>query len=121
MDRNAATTSPTGPVWLGWWRRPAPEQRILIWMCVLIAVNQAGFGSVVAVVALYAGNFGVTQAAIGLTITVYGLARFLVNVPAGQISERFGRRWAMALGGVVSVGGNLLCGLAATYPYFVTG
>ena len=53
-------------------------------MCVLIGINQLGFGSVVPVLPLYARSFGVSQAAIGLAIAVYGLARFLVAVPGGS-------------------------------------
>jgi hypothetical protein len=48
----------------------ANAKRILIWMCVLIAVNQLGFGAVVPVIALYARSFGVTQSAIGLAIAI---------------------------------------------------
>jgi hypothetical protein len=48
---------------------PSREQsRILTWMCILIAVNQLGFGAVVATVALYARSFGVGQSAIGMAI-----------------------------------------------------
>ena len=54
------------------------RNRILIWMCALIAVNQLGFGSIVPVIALYARSFGVLQSAIGLAVGIYGLARFLV-------------------------------------------
>src|SRR5690606_32191604 len=60
--------------------------RILIWMCVLITANQLGFGAIVPVVPLFAQQFGVSQSAIGLTIAVFGLARFLVNVPAARIA-----------------------------------
>jgi MFS family permease len=63
-------------------------------MCVLIAVNQLGFGAVVPVIALYARSFGVTQSAIRLAIAIYGLARFLVALPAGQLGDRLGRRTA---------------------------
>ena len=41
------------------------ERRVLIWMCMLIAVNQLGFGAVVPSLALYAQSFGVTASAIG--------------------------------------------------------
>ncbi len=93
--------------------------RILIWMCVLIAVNQLGFGSVVPVLPLYARLFGVRQLAIGLAIAVYGLARFLIALPAGQLADRLGRRAALALGGLVTAVGNLLCASAPSYPAFV--
>jgi len=99
-------------------REPAAT-RILTWMCVLIAVNQLGFGSIVPALALYARSFGVAQSAIGLAIAVYGLARFLIAVPAGRLADALGRRATLAVGGVVSALGNLLCALAPTYPAFV--
>jgi MFS family permease len=93
--------------------------RILVWMCVLIGINQLGFGSVVPVLPLYARSFGVSQAAIGLAIAVYGLARFLVAVPVGHLSDRLGRRPALAIGGLITAAGNLFCAYAPNYPTFV--
>ena len=99
-----------------------PKNRnILIWMCVLIAVNQFGFGSVVPVVALYAQDFGVSQAAIGLTIGVYGLARFLVNYPSGRLTEQIGRKPTLAIGGAITVAGCIACAMAPNYPLFLAG
>jgi MFS family permease len=98
---------------------PSAGSRILTWMCVLIAVNQLGFGSIVPALALYARSFGVAQSAIGLAIAVYGLARFLVAVPAGRLADALGRRTTLAIGGVVAAVGNGLCALAPTYPAFV--
>src|SRR5947207_15978501 len=98
--------------------RPNPT-RVLVWMCVLIAVNQLGFGTVVPVLALYARSFGVSQSAIGLAIAAYGLARFLLAVPAGQLADRSGRRAALAAGGLVTAVGNVLCAYAPTFATFV--
>ena len=78
----------------------------LFWVCLLIFVNQLGFGSIVPVVPLYADAFGVSAAAIGATIAVYGAARFAMNVPTGYLADRFGRQKALALGGLVTVVGN---------------
>ncbi|MGH2534506.1 MAG: MFS transporter [Thermomicrobiales bacterium] len=97
----------------------AERRRILVWMCVLIAVNQLGFGAIVPVIPLYAEEYGVSKTAVGLTIAIYGLARFLLNVPAGQIADRRGRRWTLALGGVVSVVGNLACAAAPDFATFL--
>ena len=60
-----------------------PEHRILIWMCVLIAVNQLGFGAIVPALPLYARAFGVPVSAVGMAVAVYGLARFCIAVPTG--------------------------------------
>lgn len=99
---------------------PSREQsRILTWMCILIAVNQLGFGAVVATVALYARSFGVGQSAIGMAIASYGLARFLIAAPIGQLADGLGRRATLALGGLVTAVGNLLCAWAPTYGAFI--
>jgi len=92
---------------------------VLIWMCVLICANQLGFGSIVPVIALYAEDFGVSQTAIGLTIAVYGLARFLVNLPAGRLADLVGRRPTLALGGLITVAGTALCATAPNYEVFL--
>src|SRR5215472_5657537 len=99
---------------------PSPT-RVLVWMCVLIAVNQLGFGSVVPVLALYARSFGVTQSAIGLAIAAYGLARFLVSMPVGRLTDVVGRRTALALGGLVTAAGNMICAVAPSFTVFITG
>jgi MFS family permease len=93
--------------------------RILVWMCVLISVNQLGFGGIVPALALYARSFDVTQSAIGLAIAVYGLARFLVAMPAGRLADGLGRRRTLLAGGLLSAVGNALCAVAPTYGAFV--
>ena len=99
---------------------PIPhERRVLLWMCVLVAVNQLGFGSIIPVVPLYAQSFGVSQFAIGMTVAVYGLARFAVAIPTGQIADRLGRRPTLAIGGLVSTAGNLWCAVATSYEELV--
>ena len=98
---------------------PRESRTILIWMCLLIAANQLGFGAVAPVIALYAEDFDVSQTAIGLTIAIYGLARFLINVPAGQLADRFGRKSTLAIGGVITVAGTVLCAVSPNYPVFL--
>lgn len=95
------------------------ERRVLIWMCVLVAVNQLGFGAMVPSLPLYAQSFGVPASAIGLAVAVYGLARFVSAVPAGQLADLLGRRPTLAIGGLISGLGNLWCAWAATYPEFI--
>lgn len=97
----------------------ADERRILAWMCVLIAVNQLGFGAVVPVLPLYAQSFDVSQSAIGATVAVYGLGRFLVAMPTGRMADWLGRRPTLAIGGAVSALGNLGCALAGSYSELV--
>ena len=88
-------------------------------MCVLIGVNQLGFGAIVPVLPLYAQAFGVSVSAVGMAVAIYGLARFLIAMPIGRLSDAFGRRTALALGGLLSAIGNIWCAWAADFPEFV--
>ena len=88
-------------------------------MCVLIAVNQLGFGAIIPVLPLYAESFGVSQTAIGMTVAVYGLARLVVALPSGRIADRLGRRSTLAIGGLISGAGNLWCAYASSYDELV--
>lgn len=61
----------------------------------------AGQGVVSPILPLYAKDFGVSATMVGLTLTVFALARLVVNVPAGMIADRFGRR-------ILLIGGPIL-------------
>lgn len=99
--------------------RHTSERRVLLWMCVLVGVNQLGFGGIVPVLPLYAQSFGVSASAVGLTVAIYGLARFVIAAPSGYLSDRLGRSPTLAIGGLVSALGNLWCAAAASFPEFV--
>jgi len=88
-------------------------------MCVLISINQLGFGSVIPVLPLYAQSFGVQASAIGMAVAIYGLARIFVAVPSGQLSDRLGRRPTLAIGGIISALGSFWCAVATGYPEFI--
>ncbi|MEM7406047.1 MAG: MFS transporter [Pseudomonadota bacterium] len=92
---------------------------VLIWMCVLICVNQLGFGGIVPAMPLYADTFGVTSTAIGAAVAIYGLARVVIAMPTGQCSDRLGRRPTLAIGGLVSALGNLWCAEADSFTTFM--
>jgi MFS family permease len=103
------------------WRRRYQQNRILFWICLTIFVNQLGFGSIVPVVPLYADTFGVSLTAIGLAVAVYGAARFLFNLPTARIADRWGRREALAIGGMLTVVGSLISATAPDYWMFLIG
>ena len=87
-------------------------------MCVLVAVNQLGFGAMVPSLPLYASAFGVSTSAVGLTVAIYGFARFLVILPGGQMSDWLGRRPMLAIGGLISAAGSFWCAEATSFIEF---
>ncbi|HXI15399.1 MAG TPA: MFS transporter [Chloroflexota bacterium] len=96
-------------------RQRLAGNRILLWVCLVIAVNQLGFGIIVPVTPIYARTFGVSEVAIGLVVAVYGLGRFLFSAPTGKAADRFGRKRTIFAGTILTCVGSLLCGLATDF------
>jgi len=74
----------------------------------------AGQGVVSPVLALYAKEFGVGTTMVGLTVTVFAVARLIVNIPAGIIADRFGRRVILIGGPAITAIGMIGSGFADT-------
>lgn len=94
-------------------------RNVLIWMCVLIAANQLAFSANTPILAQYAESFGVSMTAIGFTFAIYGLARLILNIPAGSTADSFGRKPALAIGGALSAISSVGCALAPNYEIFI--
>lgn len=94
-------------------------RNVLIWMCILIAANQLAFSANTPIIAQYAESFGVSMTAIGFTFAIYGLARLLLNIPAGSTADRLGRKPALAIGGLLSGISAIGCAIAPDYELFL--
>ena len=86
----------------------------LIAICISTVMVMAGQGVVSPVLPLYADSFGVSTALIGATVTAFGLARLVTNVPAGLFADRNGRRLLLVGGPMVTAVGMLGSGLAGS-------
>jgi DHA1 family multidrug resistance protein-like MFS transporter len=99
--------------------RPLIENQTLLILCTTTIVVMMGHGIISPVLPLYAQSFGVGTAMIGLTITVFGAARLVVNLPAGFLSERYGRRLLLFGGPAVMALGSLASGFAPTFGWLI--
>ncbi len=92
----------------------------------VVAFAHAAMMIVVPTVPAYVDKLGGTAIMVGLTFTAYSLARLIMNIPAGVMSERLGRRKVLLAGALgVAVFGTL-SGLAPNIPLlllyrFLTG
>ena len=86
----------------------------LIAICISTVMVMAGQGVVSPVLPLYADSFGVSTAMVGATVTAFGLARLVTNVPAGLFADRHGRRFLLVGGPLVTAVGMLGSGLAGS-------
>ena len=85
-------------------------------MCVLILVNQLGFGLITPVLPAFARSFGLSASAVGFVIASYGLARFVANVPAGNLAKRRGRRVVLVVGTAITSVASALIATATNLP-----
>ena len=88
------------------------EVSVLVVASFFVAV---GFGIIVPAIPLFARSFGVSNAAVGLIISLFALARFASGLFSGKLVDKFGERTIFAVGVAfvaLSVG---LSGLAQSY------
>ena len=96
-------------------------------LCVAIAVNSAGMGAISPVLPLFMEQeYGVSAAAIGITIGLFGFGRLVTSVPAGYLAQRYGRRSVLGLGAAINTLGAAMVSVSFSYAWltgwrFVSG
>ena len=88
------------------------EHEQLLMISISTVLVMAGQGVISPVLPLFAKNFGVGAAMIGLTLSFFALARLILNVPLGVLSDRYGRRLLLISGPLVTAVGMYGSGFA---------
>lgn len=78
------------------------ENEVLLLLSAQVFLIMLGLGLVTPILPLYAQSFGVGAAAVGSLVTVFGIARMVINIPAGQWTDRFGRRILLVAGPLIT-------------------
>eukprot|EP01083_Nonionella_stella_P197243 725342_1 len=71
-----------------------------------------GIGVILPVMPQFANEIGINTMQYGLVISVMGVTRLLMNVPAGLITDKFGRKSTLVGGPVISALGTLIIATA---------
>ena len=87
------------------------ENPTIMLLCVSTALLTSGQGMVAPILPLYADSLGVSVATVGLVISVFGLARFMTNIPTAILAQRYGRRLPLVVGPFIAAFGNGMAGL----------
>jgi len=91
---------------------PLREHEQLLMISISTVLVMAGQGVIAPVLPLYAEALGVSAAVIGLTLSFFALARLILNVPLGLLSDRYGRRVLLVAGPLVTAAGMYGSGFA---------
>lgn len=96
-------------------------------LCAVVALNSFGMGAVAPVLPLFLEHeYGVTAAEVGIAVGLFGVGRLVTSVPAGYLSQRYGRRHILALGAAINVAGAAMVSVSFSYLWltgwrFVSG
>lgn len=103
---------------------PLPKQNIwrneiLLILCVEELFLMMGLSFLGPIIPKFVGELGVGAGemgrAVGMAITAYGVARAVMDIPAGRLVRRFGRRFVLIAAPAVVTVSALGCGLADAY------
>lgn len=108
-------TQGKGRGFLGWSQHP----NILLAVMTQTFINMLGVGIVGPVLPLYAASFGVSTAMVGLLNSAFGIARIPINIPAGSLADRLGRKPLLVGGFLITATSALLTGLANSFGQIV--
>ncbi|MBA2565643.1 MAG: MFS transporter [Gemmatimonadetes bacterium] len=98
------------------------ELRALSALCAVYGLRLLGLYMVLPVLSLYArGLEGSTPLLTGLSVGVYGFANMLLVLPFGVLSDRVGRKRAIALGLCVFAAGSVLAGATKSIAGLLAG
>jgi MFS transporter, DHA1 family, multidrug resistance protein len=86
---------------------------------VTVAGHMLMMGSLAPVLSLYAKTFGVSEWAAGLVITIFGLGRLAVDIPAGLFADKMGRATLLWLGPAIAAAASLGAALADDYTLLI--
>lgn len=78
-------------------------------LCVIALLAMFSTQMINPLLAIYAKQVGAVGVWIGLSVSAYWLARFLLEIPSGFISTKFGYYVPMAVGLLLTAIGNILC------------
>lgn len=81
-----------------WWHPSADASGPPLGLLMGMFFTYVGIGMVWSILTVYATSLGASAATAGATISAFGASRLLVSIPAGVISERFGRVRVMLVG-----------------------
>jgi len=95
------------------------DKRILM-MSASTFIIMLGAGIIVPILPKYAENLGASYIYVGFTVSAFGLARIITDIPSGTLSDIVGRRFTLLLGTILYVASGLVAAYATSIEHLIT-
>jgi multidrug resistance protein len=89
------------------WRNPQISAVVILTTFIM-----SGVGLVSPILSVYASTFSASATMAGMIITLFGVGRLVINLPAGLLSQRIGHRPLLIAGPFILVVGSIVAALA---------
>ncbi|CAK0771323.1 Inner membrane transport protein YajR [Gammaproteobacteria bacterium] len=100
----------------------ATERRAVFPLASIVVLRMLGLFLILPVFALYAKQLqGATPGTVGLAMGIYGLTQALLQIPAGILSDRIGRKPVIAAGLLIFALGSLIAAVSTTIEGVIIG
>ena len=94
--------------------------RGVVFLCLTIFITSVGMGSIAPVLPLFADQeYHVTRTEVGLAVGLFGMARLISGVPAGYLTQRFGRRFVLISGTALNLLGASMVAVSFSFPWLI--
>lgn len=91
------------------------DREWLLIVCAVVFLMASGLGVVSPVLPIYARTYDISTTLVGLLLSVFGIGRIVMGIPAGQVADRRGPRSLLILGPAVMAVGSLGVALSGNY------
>ena len=96
------------------------RNRGVIFLCVSIFAGSLGMGVIAPVLPLFTDQeFNVNRTQVGLAVGLFGVGRIFVSLPAGYLTQRYGRRFVLILGAAINALGAFMVAISFSYRWLV--
>jgi MFS family permease len=101
-------------------RETLSYHRGVVFLCIAIFINSVGMGVIAPVLPLFADQeFGVNRTQVGLAVGLHGMGRIFVSLPAGYLTQRYGRRFVLLSGTAINLAGASMVALSFNYNWLL--
>ncbi|MBH38780.1 MAG: hypothetical protein CL788_01125 [Chloroflexi bacterium] len=92
----------------------------VFYLCTTIFLTSVGMGALAPILPLFTeSEFLVNRTQVGIAVGLFGISRIFTSLPAGYLTQRYGRRVVLQVGSIISVIGAVMVAFSFSYTWLI--